>query len=75
MHTGYELHVTIVVGEVKGFRKVPYVRYRFLQASHYSESKPRVLLTADINTTSTPNVFHSMWHCIMVPVMAYDVKG
>ena len=53
--------------------------FRFSQASHYSERKPRLILIADINTlkhvTCTAKVLHIMNHSIMVLVMAYDVKG
>ena len=53
--------------------------YRLPQAFHYSDSKPRFILIADINTlkhgTCTPKVLHIMDHSIMVLVMAYDDKG
>ena len=53
--------------------------YRFSLASHYSESKPRLILVADINTlkhgTCTPKVLHIVGHSIVVLVMAYDIKG
>ena len=84
MYTGYEFPVIIMVAEVKGFWNVPYVRfilshtYRFSLASLYSESKPRLILIADINTlkhgSCTPKVLHIVGHSIMVLVMAYDVK-
>ena len=85
MYTGYELPVTVMVGEVKGFWNVPYVRfilshtYRFSLESHYSESKPRLIHIADINTlthgTCTPKILHIVGHSIMVLVIAYNVKG
>ena len=74
-----------MVGEVKDFCDIPYVRfilshtYRLSLASHYSESKTRLIPIADISTlkhgTCTPKVLHIMGHSIMVLVMAYYVKG
>ena len=53
--------------------------YRFSLASHYSESKPRLTLIADIKTlkhgTCTSKVLHIIGHSIMFLVMADDVKG
>ena len=53
--------------------------YRFSLASHYSESKPRLILIADINTlkhgSCIPKVLHIVGHSVMELVMAYDVKG